>query len=125
MYKYANKYSHSWPNNVVVHGATEPILTVLELGGFEIRDLFLIGFNPDCGSVIVDSEQRAREASAALEPAYATKVEVVDYGDWEVTYDRRDLDGSEPSRFITGVTLTDGTVVMKDGRRVGPEAGGR
>ncbi|MEU5838611.1 hypothetical protein ABZ820_33765 [Streptomyces diacarni] len=118
MLKYATKYSQTHPNRVVTHGSTEPVVTALELGGFEIRDLFLCGFNPDCGSVIVDSQERARAAAAAREPGYATKItHTPEFGDWCVDYNRREMDGSERSRFITDIVLNDGTVAMKDGRR--------
>lgn len=108
------------PNGVFTHGATQPVLSVLDVQGFELCDLFLIGLNDGCGSIILPTESRAENAAAALEPAYATKV--VRFGrtgdDWAVEYSLRDLDGSEPSRLITDITLTDGTIAMRDGRRI-------
>ena len=120
MRKYlGSRFVHARPNNVAVHGATEPIFTVLDVRGFEVRDLFLIGFNTDCGTLVVDTEERARAASGALEPAYKTKVYFQAHtSDWWVDYDRRDLDGSEPNRFITDITLKGGRQVMRDGRWV-------
>lgn len=110
MHKYAtNKYIKALPNNVAAAGATEPILTVLDVGGFRIRDLFLMGLNKDCGSLIVDSETRATEAQRVLEPAYRTSIrQLPNTGDWELKYDRRDPDGSTPDRFITKVVGNDG-----------------
>lgn len=120
MAKYAsNKLIKQHPGGVFTFGATQPILTVLDVRGFKLTDLFLIGLDADGGSIILPTESRAENAAAALEPAYATKV--VPFGrrgeDWAVEYSRRDLDGSAPSRVLTDVTLTDGTVVMRDGRR--------
>ncbi|MFB6568406.1 hypothetical protein [Streptomyces noursei] len=84
--------------------------------------MFLIGINPDCGSIVVEEEARAREAQAALEPAYRVTVRQGFDGDWSVKFDRRELDGSVPDWFVREITLRDGTVVMRDGRSVG-EAG--
>ncbi|WP_030423264.1 hypothetical protein [Streptomyces sp. NRRL F-5065] len=110
------------PNNVHTHGSTEPIMTVLELRGFELRDLFLIGFNDSCGSIVLPSESRAENAAAALEPAYETRVHLMGSRDgedvWATDYTRRALDGTTLSAFITNLTLTDGRQVIKDGRWV-------
>jgi hypothetical protein len=103
------------PNNVMVHGASEPLLTFLELGGFELRDLFLIGSGRNSGAIIVGSQERALAVKAALEPAYAVTVKRVPTG-WKADFDRRDLDGTVLSGFLTDITLTDGTQVMRDGR---------
>ncbi len=92
------------------------MLTVLDVRGFLLEEMFLIGINADCGSILVAEETRAREAAAALEPAYAVNVKRVEWGDWCAEYSRRDLDGSEPDRFIRDLTLSDGTVVIADGR---------
>lgn len=120
MAKYASKWVRQYPNGVFTHGASQPILSILDVRGFDLRDLFLIGLSDDAGSIILSTESRAENAAAALEPAYATNV--APFGrrgeDWAVEYSRRDLDGSEPSRVLTDVTLTDGTVVMRDGRRI-------
>lgn len=106
-------------NGVVTHGSFEPLMTILELRGFELRDMFLIGFNTNCGSIIVPSEQRANEVQAALEPAYAVTVSFMGReACWEAKYDRRQLDGSVPSWFVRDITMKDGTVVMRDGRWV-------
>lgn len=119
MLKYADsKWVQVRPNRVVTHGSTEPVLTVLDVRGFEVRDLFLIGLNADCGSIIVDSESRARNVEAALEPAYAVMVKPYCDGDWVADYTRRDLDGSERDRFFKTIVLKGGRVVMRDGRRV-------
>ena len=58
-------------NGVIVHGSMEPVLSVLDVRGFDLRDLFLIGFNDNCGSIVVETESRARNIEDALEPAYA------------------------------------------------------
>lgn len=121
MLKYYNgkSYMHLHANNVVVHGASEPVLTVLDVRGFDVRELFVIGFNENCGSIVVDSYERAMAVRDALEPAYRVKVKpfpVCD-GDWSADYDRRELDGSVPdSWLITNVVLTDGRQVMKNGK---------
>lgn len=120
MAKYASRWVRQHPNGVFTHGATQPVLTVLDVQGFEVRDLFLIGLNDDSGSIILPTESRAQNAATALEPAYATKV--APFGpqgqDWAVEYTRRDLNGSAPSRVLTDLTLTDGTVAMRNGRRI-------
>ncbi|MEU3990133.1 hypothetical protein AB0F24_17450 [Streptomyces platensis] len=99
-------------------GSTEPVLSVLDARGFEIRDMFLIGINPDCGSIVFESEARARDVRAALEPAYRVRLRQ-DRGAWFADFDRRELDGSVPGWFIRTIALRDGTVVMRDGRWVG------
>jgi hypothetical protein len=118
----ASPHTKAHPNGVVTHGALEPVLTVLEFGGFPLRDLFLIGFNDSCGSIWVETESRAENVAAALEPAYACRAKPHSHGGvtvaWEVTFDRRELDGTVPSHFVTDVTMEDGTVVIKDGRWV-------
>lgn len=112
MAKYAsNKLIKQHPGGVFTFGATQPVLTVLDVRGFELTDLFLIGLNDDSGTLVLPTESRAQNAAAALEPAYATTVAV--FGrrgeDWAVEYSRRDPDGSNPPRLLTDITLTDGT----------------
>ncbi|MFE7442372.1 hypothetical protein ACFU7X_18195 [Streptomyces chartreusis] len=117
MQKYAtNKWTKVHADGLVTFGSTEPVLTVLDVRGFEIKDMFLIGFNDNCGSIIVPTEQRGSELRAALEPAYRVEVQRMENGDWEAKFDRRQMDGTVPSWLITDITLKDGTVVMKDGR---------
>ncbi|WP_331755873.1 hypothetical protein [Streptomyces sp. NBC_01643] len=110
------------PNGVCTHGSTEPVLSVLDVRGFELHDLFLIAFNDSCGTIVLPTESRAENAAAALEPAFATRVYLFGNRDgedvWATEYTRRDIDGSEPNRFITNVTLKDGNVVLRDGRWV-------
>ncbi|MEE6264911.1 hypothetical protein V2E29_04520 [Streptomyces diastatochromogenes] len=122
MSKWSCRWAKTHANGLVTAGSTEPVLTVLEVRGFEIRDMFLIGINPDCGSIVVEEEARAWEIKAALEPAYRVTVRQGFDGDWSVKFDRRELDGSVPDWFVREITLRDGTVVMRDGRWVG-EAG--
>lgn len=105
------------PNGLVTHGATEPILTVLDVRGFELRDMLLIGINDNCGSLILPTEERACAAKVALEPAYRVTVRS-ERGRWIAEYDRRQLDGTVPSWMVRTITMRDGTVVMKDGRWV-------
>jgi hypothetical protein len=116
--RYQSKYTKTHPGGLVTFGATEPVLTVLDVRGFVPEEMFRIGINADCGSIIVAEETRAQEAAAALEPAYAVTVKRAEWGDWCAEYSRRDLDGSEPDHFIRDLTLSDGTVVMTDGRWV-------
>jgi hypothetical protein len=110
------------PNNVHTHGSTEPVLSILDVRCFELHDLLLIGLNDSCGTLVLPSEPRAENAAAALEPAFATQVYLFGNRDgedlWATDYTRRALDGSEPSRFITDLTLKDGRQVTKDGRWV-------
>ncbi|GGX40423.1 hypothetical protein [Streptomyces noursei] len=117
-----SKWSCPWAtthaDGLVTSGSTEPVLSALELRGFEIRDMFLIGFNPDCGSIVFESEARAWEVKAALEPAYRVTVKR-DLDDWVADFDRRQSDGSVPDWFVRAVALSDGTVVMRDGRKGG------
>lgn len=116
-YSGPSKYTTVHANGLVTHGATEPIMTVLDVRGFEIRDMFLIGMNRQCGSIIFPTQGRALEAKAALEPAYAVRVEPFEHtGDWAAIYDQREMDGTVPSWFIRDIALKDGTVVMRDGR---------
>lgn len=107
MAKYASRWMRQHPKGVFTHGATQPILTVLDVRGFELYDLVLIGLNADAGTIILPTESRAENAAVALEPAYAAKV--VPFGrtgeDWAVEYSRRDLDGSEPDRVVVNVVL--------------------
>ncbi|MER6605919.1 hypothetical protein ABT282_08385 [Streptomyces sp. NPDC000927] len=104
------------PNGVFIHGSTEPILTILDVRGFEIKDLFLIGFNDNCGTIVLPTKRRAEEARAALEPAYLIELSENEKGDWRVKFDRRELDGSVKSHFITDLELKDGRQVIKGGR---------
>lgn len=104
-------------DGVVTHGSTEPILSILDVRGFPVEDLFLMGFNDNCGSIAVETESRAQNVAAALEPAYRVKIHV-ERGIWFADYDRRELDGSVGSHFITNLTLKDGRQVIKDGRWV-------
>jgi hypothetical protein len=103
-------------NGVVTCGAAEPVLSVLDVQGFAVEDLFLIGTNESCGAIVLPTESRAGNAAAALEPAYRTKVSRTASGDWEVKYDRRELDGSVGSHLITDLVLKDGRTLIKDGR---------
>ncbi|WEH43979.1 hypothetical protein [Streptomyces sp. AM 2-1-1] len=123
MSKFADsRWVKSQPNRVYVHGAAEPVLTILDVRGFELHDLFLIGFNDSCGTVVLPTESRAENAAAALEPAYETKVYILGSRDgedvWATDYTRRALDGTTLSPFLTGLTLKDGRQVIKDGRWV-------
>ncbi|MYZ39781.1 MULTISPECIES: hypothetical protein [unclassified Streptomyces] len=115
-----NRWIKTHPNGVYTHGSTEPILSVLDVRGFEVRDLFLIGFNDSCGTLVLPTERRAQNAAAVLEPAFATRVYLFGSRDgedvWATDYTRRALDGTTLSAFITNLTLTDGTVVIRDGR---------
>ncbi|WP_086706892.1 hypothetical protein [Streptomyces antimycoticus] len=93
-----SRWVKSHPNNVYTHGSTEPVLSVLDVRGFELRDLFLIGLNDSCGTIILPTESRAENAAAALEPAYATRAYLFgNRGDedvWATDYTRRALDGT-------------------------------
>lgn len=117
--RWESRWTKSHPNGVVTHGSTEPILTVLDVRGVELRDLFLIGFNDNCGSIITPTEERANEIKDALEPAYQVGVSFMGRDAWEAKFDRRELDGSVSSWLVRDITLRDGTVVMRDGRWVG------
>ncbi|MFE3074176.1 hypothetical protein [Streptomyces sp. NPDC059247] len=94
----------------------------LDIRGFPMHDLFLIGFNEDCGTVVLPTESRAENAAAALEPAYETRVYVMAHRSgeevWATDYTRRAPDGTTLSAFITNLTLKDGRQVIKDGRWV-------
>ncbi|GGZ22067.1 hypothetical protein ACFW6E_38065 [Streptomyces olivaceoviridis] len=118
-----SRWVKSHPNNVHTHGSTEPILSVLDVRGFELRDLFLIGLNDRCGAIVLPTESRAQAAAAALEPAYETRVYLMGKrgGEdvWATDYTLRELDGTTLSAFITNLTLKDGKQVIKDGRWVG------
>ncbi|WP_412079013.1 hypothetical protein ACLF6K_37350 [Streptomyces xanthophaeus] len=108
MAKYAtNKMVKECAGGVFTFGATQPVLTVLDIAGFALTDLFLIGLSDDSGSIILPTESRAEVAAAALEPAYATTV--TPFGrrgeDWAVEYSRRDLDGSAPARVLTNIVF--------------------
>lgn len=117
-----SRWVKSHPNDVYTHGSTEPILSILDVRGFELRDLFLIGLNDSCGTLVLPTESRAENAAAALEPAFDTRVHLFGSHDgeevWATDYDRRALDGTTLSSFITDLTLTDGRQVIKDGRWV-------
>ncbi|MFH8558920.1 hypothetical protein ACH4FE_35760 [Streptomyces celluloflavus] len=108
------------PNGVLTFGSTEPVLSILDVRGFELRNLFLIGINDNCGNLIVPTEARALSAQAALEPAFETKAKPFNpkHEDWSVEYTLRDLDGTVRNALLTDITLTDGTRVVRDGRRV-------
>jgi hypothetical protein len=114
-----SRWVKTHPNRVYTHGSTEPILSVLDVRGFEVRDLFLIGINDSCGTLIFPDESRADNAAAALEPAFATTVHPFGnpgQGLWATDYTRRALDGTTLSAFITDLTLKDGTTAIRDGR---------
>ncbi|QBZ72089.1 hypothetical protein SEA_KRADAL_193 [Streptomyces phage Kradal] len=111
-----SRWVHGHANGVVTHGSTEPILTVLELRGFELRDFFLIGFNDNCGSILVETQERALAVKQALEPAYAVEIENPERRAWSAKFDRRTMDGTVPSWLITDITLKDGRKVMENGR---------
>ncbi|MFK0222193.1 hypothetical protein ACIQWN_28885 [Streptomyces vinaceus] len=104
-------------NGVVTHGATEPILTVLDVRGFDLRDMLLLGINDNCGSLVFATEERACAAKVALEPAYRVQIRT-ERGRWFAEYDQRQPDGTVPSWMLRTITMRDGTVVMKDGRWV-------
>ncbi|WP_309049078.1 hypothetical protein [Streptomyces sp.] len=93
------------------------MLSVLDVRGVALRDLFLIGFNRNCGSIIVPSKERAGEIKAALEPAYKVTVSCMHRDAcWQAEFDRRELDGAVPSWLVRDVTLADGSTAMRDGR---------
>jgi hypothetical protein len=72
----ADLHSNRWAKQVPAYegvftfGATEPVMTVLELRGFRMRDFFLMGDNADCGAIITPTESAANNIEVALEPAY-------------------------------------------------------
>lgn len=117
-----SRWTKSHPRRVYTHGATQPVLTVLDVNGFDLHDLFLMGINDRTGRLIVPTESRAENAAAALEPAYETEVLFLGQREgcdlWGTDYTQRDPDGVAPSAFIVGLTLNDGRQVMKDGRWV-------
>jgi hypothetical protein len=117
-----NRWIKTHPDRVYTHGATEPVLSVLDVRGFDLHDLFLIGLNDSCGTLVLPTESRAENAAAALEPAFATRVYLFGNRDgeevWATDYTRRALDGTTLSAFITDLTLKDGKQVIKDGRWV-------
>lgn len=117
-----SRWVKTHPNNVYTHGSTEPVLSVLDVCGFELRELFLIGINDSCGTLIFPVESRAENAAAALEPAYSTEVRLFGNRDghdlWATEFTRRALDGTTLSPFVTDLTLKDGTVLIRDGRWV-------
>ncbi|MCO8303594.1 hypothetical protein [Streptomyces sp. RKCA744] len=117
-----NRFIKVHPNTVLTHGSLEPVLSILDVRGFELHDLFLIGLNDSCGSIVLPSQSRAENAAAALEPAYETQVYLFGSRDgedvWATDYTRRALDGTTLSAFITDLTLKDGRQVIKDGRWV-------
>ncbi|MFJ6792018.1 hypothetical protein [Streptomyces angustmyceticus] len=69
-----SRWVKTHPNGVYTTGSTEPVLSVLDVRGFELRELFLIGINDSCGTLIVPVESRAENAAAALEPAFNARV---------------------------------------------------
>jgi hypothetical protein len=104
-------------NGVIVHGSGEPLLSVLDVLGADLSDIFVIGFNDKCGSLVVPTREKAEALTELMRPAYG--VESKPSGpNWSVTYDQRNLDGSIDSHFVVNVTLKDGTVVMRDGKWV-------
>lgn len=117
-----NRFTKMHPNNVMVLGSYEPVLTVLDLEGAQVKDLLLLGLNDKAGSIIVDSKSRADEISRALEPLYETEVAQrgADRGSdhWWVDFNQRHMDGASGSNFIVNLTLEDGTTVIRDGRWV-------
>lgn len=112
-----DRYAHSkWAtahdHGVFTFGATQPILSALELGGFEVRDLFLMGMDEDYGAIIVEDQQRAEEVAAALEPAYTVTISPEDPegrtdGHWKATYTLVPQ-GGEPARMLTNLKPVDG-----------------
>ncbi|MFE0779159.1 hypothetical protein [Streptomyces sp. NPDC058861] len=110
------------PNNLHTHGSLEPVMSILDVRGFPLHDMFLIGINDSCGTIVLPSESRAENAAAALEPAYETRVYIMGrrQGEdvWATDYTRRASDGTTLSAFITDLTLEDGRQVIKDGRWV-------
>lgn len=113
-----SRWTKVHPNNVVTHGSTEPLLSVLDVCGFEIRDLFLMGINDSCGAVIFPTRERAEEFQQALAFAYRVSIEPLNQGDWKAKYDRREIDGSVPSHLVTDLTLKDGRTAIRNGRWV-------
>jgi hypothetical protein len=117
-----SRWVRTHPNNVYTHGSLEPVLSILDVRGFALHDLFLIGFNDNCGTLVLPTESRAENAAAALEPAFATRVYLFGSRDgedvWATDYTRRALDGTTLSAFLTNLTLKDGRQVIKDGRWV-------
>jgi hypothetical protein len=115
-----SRFVKTHPNNVYTHGSLEPVMSVLDVRGFALHDLFLIGFNDSCGTLVLPTESRAHNAAAALEPGFATRVYLMGSKDgeeaWATDYTRRALDGTTLSAFITNLTLKDGTVAIRDGR---------
>ncbi|MGW7440343.1 hypothetical protein [Streptomyces sp. NPDC054849] len=117
-----SRWVKTHPDGVYTHGSMEPVMSVLDVRGFEVRDLFLIGFNDSCGTIVLPDQSRAENAAAALEPAFDTRVYLFGNRDgedvWTTDYTRRALDGTTLSCFITDLTLKDGTVAIRDGRWV-------
>ncbi|MCZ1012661.1 hypothetical protein [Streptomyces lydicus] len=117
-----SRWVKTHPNGVYTHGSTEPVLSVLDVRGFELRELFLIGINDSCGTLVLPSESRAENAAAALEPAFDTQVHLFGTRDghdlWATKFTRRALDGTTLSPFLTDLTLKDGTALIRDGRWV-------
>lgn len=112
-----SKFTKEHANGVVTHGATEPVLTVLDVRNFDVRDLFLIGFNDHCGSIMVETRERAESIKEALEPAYAVTIEQPEGRPyWEAKFDRQMMDGTTPSWFVRNITMKDGRKVMEDGK---------
>ncbi|MEV6123050.1 hypothetical protein AB0M23_21455 [Streptomyces sp. NPDC052077] len=117
-----SRFIKTHPGTVLTHGSTEPVLSILDVRGFALHDLFLIGFNDNCGTLVLPTRSRAENAAAALEPAYETRVYLFGHRDgedvWATDYTRRAPDGTTLSAFITHLTLKDGRQVIKDGRWV-------
>jgi hypothetical protein len=109
-------------NGVVVHGSGEPVLSVLDVLGAELEDIFVIGINDRCGSLVVPTQEKAERLGVLMNPAYKVKIKAPERGtNWKVDYDQRNLDGTVDSNFIINVTLKDGRVVMKDGKWIEKE----
>lgn len=100
MRKYHNEHTKLHENDVVTFGFTEPILTILDVGGFSIENLFLISLEPEVGTILFDTRDRAERAARILEPGYEAKVERFDHTtDWSVEYVKRDFEGVH--EFVT------------------------
>jgi hypothetical protein len=117
-----SRWVKTHPNHVYTFGALEPVLSILDVRGFSLHNLFLMGMDIDWGTILFPTESRAENAAAALEPAYETRAYlfVTHEGEsvWATDYTRRALDGTTLSAFITNLTLKDGRQVIKDGRWV-------
>ncbi|MEW1699457.1 hypothetical protein [Streptomyces sp. NPDC091278] len=116
------RWVRTQPGNLHTHGSIEPVMSILDIRGFPMHDMFLIGHNDDCGTIVLPTESRAENAAAALGPAYETRVHLMRHHSgqevWATDYTRRAPDGTTLSAFITNLTLQDGRQVIKDGRWV-------